>query len=251
VNFILDFSLKSSILKTMSEYQDWIEQDEEDTEMQQQQRRPLAVPSDPANRKSVVIHDAAGGATGEIPRSTSQYSYKEGGTSLSRAPSQPGEIRESRLFPGMKVQSREDKLQAVKKEEVVVRETKIPWAILAVIFLLGGLVMVVVGGVCIQQSFEAGNLSAFDACGPAGGGGGIVNLMAGLIIFVLAIWQLYRLKDVRLKFVKVLITECEGIPADQQHFTLGGKDIEENESILPLSSYNIKHFSTLHLVLKL
>ena len=142
----------------MADYEDWIEQEE--MEDQAPKLRAPRNQADPSNRKSVVLHDASGGAVGEIPKSSST----QGLNSSAERPAH------SKLFPGMNLQTREEKIGSGKREEMVGYENRAPWIILALVFLAGGIVLSIFGGWCIQQAFEpSGTVVVVDACGPAGG----------------------------------------------------------------------------------
>ena len=244
----------------MAEYGDWIEQDELDQDAAPQQRAPRATPADPNSRKSVVLHLAPPRPNSKAPAPVSRAppvpapkppvpAPKRGPSAPALSPSPPppaaAEISESpsifrrpdesRLFPGMSIQTRTEKIKSGKKEEDYAMEWKWPWALLGLFFLAGGIVLAIFGGWCIKQN-PSGNsappTNELYACGPAGGilicfdllprwkmivsysltvfsllffltvvGGGIAMLMCGFLIVLLAIWQLYKLRDHRRRFI--------------------------------------------------
>jgi len=163
----------------MSDFQDWVDHEEEEEEQREaeeeenpQARRRLM--ADPANRKSVVIHVA--GDSHHPPESDSTMSLsskREQKEQMEQAEDEAGADlgrrgTRSRLFPGMEIQTREQKLASGKKEEEVKEESRVPWVLIALLFCFGGLAMVVFGGMCIHQAFQE-TVASFDACGPGGG----------------------------------------------------------------------------------
>lgn len=184
----------------MAEYGDWIEQEELDYEETPQVRAPRGgAPSDPSYRKSVVLHDLASPSSVGKPKPKPPVpaSKAPGGRAPPPIPAPKGspaaaaaaagetsergsqESRErshttgeSRLFPGLKIHSRTEKIKSGKKEEDYAMEWKWPWALLGIFFLLGGVALAIFGGWCIRQN-PTGDLppptTELDACGPGKG----------------------------------------------------------------------------------
>jgi len=163
----------------MADYGDWMEQEELEEQSSPQLRAPRA-PVDPENRKSVVLHnlEVPGAKTGRKPP---PIPASRGAGKQPAAPAQETEMESaspdrrgshSRLFPGLAIQSRSEKIKSGKKLEDYGFEHKWPWAFIALFFLGGGIVMAIFGGWCIQQD-PTGNTTPpageLNACGPGGG----------------------------------------------------------------------------------
>jgi len=146
----------------MAEYADWIEE-EEQVQLNDIQLRGPRPSVDPALRRSVVLH--------EIPNNEPRKPSLVPASSTLEARN-PGRRRpESRVFPGVSVQSREEKIKQGTREENYVQEARWPWALVGIILLLGGLALGVFGGWCIQQDFTTIGpepLIGINFCGPAG-----------------------------------------------------------------------------------
>lgn len=172
----------------MAEYDDWIEQEELDQESAPQLRNPRPNAADPANRKSIVLHDGSNmpsTAKGKakpppVPAARASKAAPGGSSAAAAAQHELEEVNaapdrrgsQSRLFPGMAIQSRTEKIKSGKKLEDYGFESKWPWAILALFFLAGGIVLAIFGGWCIKQDPNgdtAPPANELNACGPGGG----------------------------------------------------------------------------------
>ena len=140
---------------TMADYDDWVEQAElHDSENPE----PFQPPTRSTYRASLMIV--------EDQQQEQQRKPSVPSDPQSRRPS------ESRLFPGLVIQTREEKIQSGKEEIKVTVERKWPWAILGVFLVFSGLALGLFGGWCISQDptgTATPKTTPINACGPGGG----------------------------------------------------------------------------------